>query len=243
MTPASIPTQAEGSLFVCCSSETLGDALTCFHSMRSNGRLRAPRSEIPGPNGKKVANLSAKHKESIKLPEYTDGNGKSFPISEFINHPSGVESILNTRALQSIERLETSTYRCTLPTINFLNFEVVPVIVLRVTSTSDDCMVEMLSCKFEGSQILEQQSHRFSAAMRNHITWGEDSVEPSLSFDVNLSVALEVYTKPFTLLPVSAVETPGNLIMQGLIDRLVPQLVEQLLEDYRSWVEERVNVC
>ncbi|CAA6662389.1 unnamed protein product [Spirodela intermedia] len=197
----------------------------------ASGLLSFPRTN-PGPNGKKVANLSAKHKESI---------------NEFINHPSGVESILNTRALQSIERLETSTYRCTLPRINFLNFEVVPVIVLRVTSTSDDCMVEMLSCKFEGSQILEQQSHRFSGWPPGTLNYSPirrpDSVEPSLSFDVNLSVALEVYTKPFTLLPVSAVETPGNLIVQGLIDRLVPQLVEQLLEDYRSWVEERVNVC
>lgn len=113
--PAFLPIRAGGSLFLCCSSEILGDALTGFHSRGSNGRLRAPRSEMPEPNGKKVANLSAKHKESIKLPDYRDGNGKAFPISEFLSHPSGVESILNTRALQSIECLETSTYRSLFP--------------------------------------------------------------------------------------------------------------------------------
>ncbi|KAF6143874.1 hypothetical protein GIB67_009855 [Kingdonia uniflora] len=44
---------------------------------------------------------------------------------------------------------------------------------------------------------------------------------------------------PFTLLPVSAVEKPGNLMMQSLVDRLVPLLLQQLRQDYDNWVQEK----
>lgn len=72
--------------------------------------------------------------------------------------------------------------------------------------------------------------------MRNEITWDEESdSETCIDFDVCLGVNLQVYilqfqiistqfnriddawmnpqvfTKPFTLLPLSALETPGNL--------------------------------
>ncbi|KAG6472455.1 hypothetical protein ZIOFF_069919 [Zingiber officinale] len=52
---------------------------------------------------------------------------------------------------------------------------------------------------------------------------------------------LQVYTKPFSLLPLSAVEKPGNLVMQGLLDRLVPLLAEKLHSDYCAWVEQQMN--
>lgn len=37
--------------------------------------------------------------------------------------------------------------RCTLHKIQFLKFEVAPVLDLRVTRTDEDCTVEMLSCR------------------------------------------------------------------------------------------------
>ncbi|CAN6195115.1 unnamed protein product [Urochloa humidicola] len=66
-----------------------------------------------------------------------------------------------------------------------------------------------------------------------------DDGEPCIDIDVNLEVTLEVYTEPFSMLPLSAVEKPGNLLMQGLLDRLVPILGEQLLRDYYSWVQQQ----
>ena len=150
---------------------------------RRDGRnFRAPRCES---SGEKVAKLSVSHKESIRLPDYSDGYGRSFRISEFLNHPSGTESILNVRALQSVERIETDTfrfcsilllsrvcprnfrellsirilYRCTLPAIQFLKFEVVPVVVLRVTTSSADCIVEMVSCEVNGKLEIQNLSN------------------------------------------------------------------------------------
>ncbi|KAK1268012.1 hypothetical protein QJS04_geneDACA014030 [Acorus gramineus] len=191
----------------------------------------------------KTAKLSAERKERIMLPDYIDDHNRTFSIGEFLHHPSGVESMLNTKALQSFQLLDSNTYRCTLQKIEFLNFEVSPVLDLRVIPTSNDCTIEMLSCKFEGSDALEQQNNLFSAFMRNHITWDSNGPEPCLDVDVILNVALEVHTPPFNLLPLSTIEVPGNLIMQGLIDKLVPLLGQQLLKDYHNWIEQQLKLA
>ncbi|CAD5167593.1 unnamed protein product, partial [Musa acuminata subsp. malaccensis] len=189
----------------------------CNLRRRSEAVIASATVEEPGA-GRRKANLWAKRKEMVKLPEYSDGSGRVFPVSEFLSHPTGVEALLNTRALQRFEPLDSNTYRCTLHKIQFLKFEVAPVLDLRVTRTDEDCTVEMLSCRFEGSKAVEKQNQLFSAFMKNYIKWEAKNSEPCLIVDVNLRVTLEVYTKPFSLLPLSAVEKPGNLLMQGLLD-------------------------
>ncbi|XP_068639171.1 uncharacterized protein [Aristolochia californica] len=183
----------------------------------------------------KKANLFAEQKQKITLPSYSSSSGKVYSFREFLSHPLGIESLLNTRALQSFEYLDSNTYRCTLPKVKFLKFEVSPILVLRVTPASEYCMVEMLSCKFEGSKALERQNEHFTAFMRNCISWDASSSEPSL--DVN--VKLNVHTLPFTLLPISAIETPGNLAVQRLVDSMVQLLIQHLCEDYDRWVQEQ----
>ncbi|KAE8656661.1 MraW methylase family protein isoform 1 [Hibiscus syriacus] len=191
----------------------------------------------------KRANLSASRTQRVKLPVYDDtpeGNvsgGQPYHISQFLSHPSGIQAILNTRALEKFEFLDTNAYRCTLPKLALFNFEATPVLDLRVIPTEEDCTVELFSCKFKGSEVLERQNEHFSATMTNHITWDTNISEPVLEVDVKLNLSLEVYTRPFILLPISAVEGPGNVMMQALLDRLVPLLLQQLVEDYKKWVQ------
>jgi hypothetical protein len=66
----------------------------------------------PSESNAKKANLSAARKQRIKLPSYDDGSGgKPFHISEFLRHPSGIQAMLNTSALQDFQALDTNTYR------------------------------------------------------------------------------------------------------------------------------------
>lgn len=188
----------------------------------------------------KKALLSAKKKERIKLPNYDDArDGQMYHISKFLSHPTGVEAILNVNALQSYVSIDNNTYRCKIPPIQLLNFEVAPVLGLQVNPTNEGCIVELLSCQFEGSEIVESQNKHFSATMENIITWEESGSESFLDVDVKLSISLEIYSRPFTLLPVSAVEGPGNLVMQALLDRLVPIFIDKLLQDYDIWVQKQ----
>ncbi|XP_020204932.1 uncharacterized protein LOC109790220 isoform X2 [Cajanus cajan] len=188
----------------------------------------------------KRANLFAAKKERITLPTYSDDlEGKKYHISKFLSHPSGIAAVLNTKALQSFQPLDANTYRCELPKLQFLNFEAAPSLDLRVTSTDEDCLVEMLSCKFEGSEVVKEQNNHFSAFMINHMTWGVAGAESFLEVDVKLNLTLEIYTRPFTMMPTSAVEGPGNIMMQVLMDKLVPLLLQQMLQDYDEWVKNQ----
>ncbi|KAJ1379099.1 hypothetical protein SESBI_47200 [Sesbania bispinosa] len=160
----------------------------------------------------KKANLFATKKERVNLPAYDDViGGKKYHISEFLSQPSGIAAVLNTKALQSFQSIDANTYRCELPKLRFLNFEASPFLDLRVTSTEEDCLVEMISCKFEGSEVVEEQNNHFSAFMINHMTWGDSDAESFLEVDVKLNLTLEIYTRPFTMMPISAVERPGNV--------------------------------
>ncbi|KAK8953777.1 hypothetical protein KSP39_PZI002513 [Platanthera zijinensis] len=153
------------------------------------------RRRFPGAratDGRKRANLVARKKKRVKLPEFADGHGTALSISEFLHHPSGVEALLNTRSLDGFESLGSNTYRCFLQKIQFLMLEVVPVLELRVIPTSEDCTVEMLSCRFEGSESMKRQNDLFSAFMKNHITWEMNGSETFLDVHVDLSLSLEV---------------------------------------------------
>lgn len=208
-------------------------ALKGFSSRGGFGIISMHRVEM-SESAAKTANLSASRKQVIQLPNY-----EQYPISQFLSHPSGIQAILNTRALQSFQFLDANTYRCTLPKIQFLNFEATPVMDLRMTLTDTDCEVEMLSCKFKGSKIVERQNNHFSAFMTNHMRWDTNDSGNTVEVDVKLGVTLEIFTRPFALLPLSAVEVPGNAVMQALVDRLVPLLLEQLLQDYEQWVHQQ----
>ncbi|KAG9450148.1 hypothetical protein H6P81_010113 [Aristolochia fimbriata] len=201
-------------------------------------RAQALKAELTEAKSKR-ANLYAEQKQKITLPNYSSSSGKVYSFQEFLSHPLGIESLLNTRALQCFEYLDSNTYRCTLPKVKFLKFEVSPILVLRVTPANEYCMVEMLSCKFEGSESLERQNDYFTAFMTNCISWDASSSELSLDVDVKLNVTLEVHTLPFTLLPISAIETPGNLAVQRLVDSMIQLLVQHLCEDYDRWVQEQ----
>ncbi|KAB2080410.1 hypothetical protein ES319_A05G068100v1 [Gossypium barbadense] len=200
-------------------------------------------NNIVASSNAKQADLFASRTQRVKLPVYDDtfkdkgDGGQPYHISQFLSHPSGIQAILNTRALENFELLDTNAYRCTLPKLALFNFEASPVLDLRVIPTKEDCIVELFSCKFKGSKVVERQNDHFSATMINHITWDTNMSEPFLEVDVKLNLCLEIYTRPFILLPTSAVEGPGNIMIQALLDRLVPLLLQQLVQDYSNWVQ------
>ncbi|WRX33584.1 Protein of unknown function DUF1997 - like 3 [Theobroma cacao] len=106
-------------------------------------------SHIVASANAKQANLSASRIQRVELPVYDDTSKgrQAYHISHFLSHPSGIQAILNTSALQNFQYLDTNAYRCTLPKLAFFNFEATPVLDLRVIPTKEDCTVELFSCK------------------------------------------------------------------------------------------------
>lgn len=86
--------------------------MICFRKKVEVIKVLAKETNLESESNAKKANLCAAKKERIKLPKFDDGfGGKNFHISEFLSHPSGTEAMLNTRALQNFEPLNTDTYR------------------------------------------------------------------------------------------------------------------------------------
>ncbi|KAJ7539370.1 hypothetical protein O6H91_11G089500 [Diphasiastrum complanatum] len=211
----------------------IGDTIP-FNLDRNSKADRQPKVEMAFSQNRR-ANLVANKSASVPLPTFVDSLGKPQPLSKFLQQRAGMESVLNTKALQQCEQIGSNVFRCFLQKVEILNFEVAPIVDLRVITTNNECIVEMLSCKFEGSEVVESQNKHFSASMRNHLTWNGSLDKKVMDVKVELNVSLEIYTLPFTLLPISAVEAPGNVIMQALLDRLVPLFLDQLFDDYKRW--------
>ncbi|XP_024520635.1 uncharacterized protein LOC9635069 isoform X1 [Selaginella moellendorffii] len=180
----------------------------------------------------KVRNAKLAAKRCLTVP-FQD----SSRLNQFLSEPAGMQILINTNALQSYQKLDDTTYRCCLPKLDILKFEVAPIVDLSIDVKDDECLVKLLSCKFEGSELVEKQNQHFSASMINHLTWG---LEKQLNVNVELNVSLEVYTLPFTLLPLQAVETPGSIVLQAMVDRLVPIFLDQLFDGYRKWCLQEV---
>lgn len=73
--------------------------------------MKANRANFSNSKQKK-AYLFATKKERIGLPNYDVGSGgKAFHIREFLSDPSGIEAILNVKALESFQYLGSDTYR------------------------------------------------------------------------------------------------------------------------------------
>ncbi|KAK9683975.1 hypothetical protein RND81_10G178600 [Saponaria officinalis] len=154
--------------------------------------IQAIKDDSTKSNVKKAL-IAAKKKERIKLPIYEGAHeSKNCHISEFFNHPIGIKAMLNVNALEYYVPLNANTYRCRVPPIQLLNFEVAPVLDLQVNPTKENCTVELLSCKFEGSDIVESQNKYFSASMINFIRWDDDGSDSFLDVDVKLLISLEV---------------------------------------------------
>lgn len=90
--------------------------------------------------------MSVRKKERVPLPTLTDPTGMPQHLSVFLQQPAGTQSMLNTKALQKCEYLGDDVFRCYLPKLTLLNFEVAPIVDLFVAASDIDCQVEMRSC-------------------------------------------------------------------------------------------------
>lgn len=83
----------------------------------------------------------------MPLPIFTDRHGMPQPLSQFLQQPAGMKSMLATNYLEDFEYLGNNVFRCYLPKISALGREVAPVMDLLVHATESECVVEMIACK------------------------------------------------------------------------------------------------
>ncbi|CAL1362449.1 unnamed protein product [Linum trigynum] len=183
----------------------------------------------------KKAHLTAVRKHGLKLPPSEHG----YHFSEFLSHPEGVESALNVKVAKSFHVLDDCTYRLVLPQIRLLSFDAFPVMDLRTTTTAENFTVEMLSFKFRGAEALESENDHLIGLLWSRIMWHTKGSESYLELKMELDMIMELVKLPFSLLPPAAVEIPGNMIVQAVVDNLTKELLENVAQDYGQWYKQQ----
>ena len=124
-----------------------------------------------------------------------------------------------------------------------LKYEVQPTLELAVTvapaelaeaaaaAAERKCVIALRSSRLEGSAAIRAQSERFAARAEHVITWSGATMASA----VELTVSLELFGGAMALVPRAAVERPGSLVLQRMVDRNLLPFLSQLEADYRAW--------
>ncbi|XWS75238.1 hypothetical protein CRYUN_Cryun01aG0068400 [Craigia yunnanensis] len=94
----------------------------------------------------------ARRKESVSVRQLKR------PLIEYMSLPASQYSVLDA---ERIERIDDNTFRCYVYRFKFFNFEVCPVLLVRVEEQPNGCCIKLLSCKLEGSPIVVAQNDKF----------------------------------------------------------------------------------
>ncbi|XP_066392106.1 uncharacterized protein [Miscanthus floridulus] len=138
---------------------------------------------------------------------------------------------------ERIERVDDSTFQCYVYRFHFFALEVCPVLLVRVDEEPDGCCIRLLSCKLEGSPLVEAQNDKFSASMANRVfcsSRSQDSTIQQLTSDTTIEVAINI-PFPFRAIPVEAIESSGRHMLEQLLRVMLPRFLKQLVKDYQVW--------
>ncbi|KAJ4803620.1 hypothetical protein LUZ62_016186 [Rhynchospora pubera] len=156
------------------------------------------------------------------------------PLAEYMTLPASQYSVLDA---ERIERIDDNTFRCYVYRFKFFSFEVCPVLVVRVDEEPNGCCIRLISCKLEGSPLVEAQNEKFSASMVNRVFCNQslqDSDFQRLTSETSIEVAIEI-PFPFRALPVEAIESTGRQVLEQILRVMLPRFLNQLVKDYQGW--------
>uniref|UniRef100_A0ACD5WW79 Uncharacterized protein n=1 Tax=Avena sativa TaxID=4498 RepID=A0ACD5WW79_AVESA len=154
--------------------------------------------------------------------------------AEYMGLPASQYSVLDA---ERIERVDESTFRCYVYRFRFFALEVCPVLLVRVDEEPNGCCIRLLSCKLEGSPLVEAQNDKFSASMVNKVfcnSSSDGSTLQQLTSDATIEVTIDI-PFPFRALPVEAIESSGRQVLEQLLRAMLPRFLKQLDKDYQAW--------
>ncbi|CAL9089681.1 unnamed protein product [Musa textilis] len=199
------------------ATPTVGRHRFCTASFRASAVSSAPK-----------ARFVARRTESTTVQQLQR------PLAEYMSLPASQYSVLDA---ERIERIDDNTFRCYVYRIKFFAFEVCPVLVVRVDEEPNGCCIRLLSCKLEGSPLVEAQNEKFSASMVNRVSCNDglhNSTFQQLATDTVIEVTIDI-PFAFRAIPVEVFESTGTQVLEQLLRLMLPRFLAQLVKDYQSW--------
>ncbi|CAN8257172.1 unnamed protein product [Cochlearia groenlandica] len=208
--------------FIVTSSSSFNEPTKPSSSSSSPSPIRVSTSSAP------KARFISRHKQSVSVLQLQK------PLIEYMSLPASQYSVLDA---ERIERVDDNTFRCYVYTFKFFNFEVCPVLLVRVEEQLNGCCIKLLSCKLEGSPVVAAQNDKFDASMVNRVSCDsaeEGSTEQQITSDAVIEVNIEI-PFAFRVFPVGAIEATGTQVLDQILKLMLPRFLSQLSKDYQAW--------
>ncbi|KAJ4882423.1 hypothetical protein Rs2_32516 [Raphanus sativus] len=187
-----------------------------------------PPIRVSSSSSSPKARFVARQKQSVSVRQLQR------PLIEYMSLPASQYSVLDA---ERIERVDDNTFRCYVYTFKFFNFEVCPVLLVRVEEQTNGCCIKLLSCKLEGSPVVVAQNDKFDASMVNRVSCDstqEGSSEQQITSDAVIEVNIEI-PFAFRVFPVGAIEATGTQVLDQILRLMLPRFLSQLSKDYQAW--------
>ncbi|XVE99182.1 hypothetical protein REPUB_Repub03eG0175300 [Reevesia pubescens] len=201
-----------------------------------------PIQAFAASNSAPKARFVARRKESVLVRQLKR------PLIEYMSLPASQYSVLEA---ERIERIDDNTFRCYVYRLKFFNFEVCPVLLVRVEERPNGCCIKLLSCKDFDKVIMFGplvaagglttcgcvERSLMVTSMVNQISCGtiqSDSSVQELTSDAVIEVNIEV---PFVFraIPLGMIETTGTQVLEKILGLMLPRFMSQLGKDYQAW--------
>ncbi|OMO62805.1 hypothetical protein COLO4_32883 [Corchorus olitorius] len=192
-----------------------------LHGGRGASSFKFVRVRASAASSVPKARFVARRKESVSVRQLER------PLIEYMSLPASQYSVLDA---ERIERVDENTFRCYVYRFKFFNFEVCPVLLVKVEERPNGCCIKLLSCKLEGSPMVVAQNDKFNASMVNQIscTNQRDSLVQELTSDAVIEVSIEV---PFAFrpIPLGMIESTGTQVLEQILRLMLPRFMAQLI--------------
>ncbi len=161
---------------------------------------------------------------------------QAIPIEYYLRQPQRLVNALVDR--KRLEQLSREAFRLKMRPLNFMSVKIQPTVDMKVWAQSNGTInLESIACKILGLDYINQ---RFNLNLKGYLLPIQRSDITYLKGNAGLEVRLEL-PPPFSFTPQLIMEKTGNGLLKSVLMTIKQRLLNQLLNDYQSWVKYQIQ--
>lgn len=161
---------------------------------------------------------------------------QAIPIEHYLRQPQRLVNALVDP--KRVEQLNQEVFRLKMRPLNFMSVKIQPTVDMRVWAQSNGIInLQSVGCEILGLDYINQ---RFALNLKGYLLPTRRNNFTYLKGNADLEVRLEL-PPPFSFTPQFIVEKTGNGLLKSILLTIKQRLLNQLLNDYQSWVDTQIK--
>ncbi|MDJ0775838.1 MAG: DUF1997 domain-containing protein [Mastigocoleus sp. MO_167.B18] len=161
---------------------------------------------------------------------------QAIPVEYYLRQPQRLVNALVEQ--KRVEQISREVFRLKMRPLNFMSVKIQPTVDMKVWAQSNGTInLESIACKILGLDYINQ---RFNLNLKGYLLPIQRSDITYLKGNAGLEVRLEL-PPPFSFTPQLIMEKTGNGLLKSVLMTIKQRLLNQLLNDYQSWVKYQIQ--